>query len=110
MLASDWLAGASVENAYALLIGRESGSSEIVSVRTGTQCSPSLPDLLRSRRFMAQQINCIRNAEGEVVEGSPGDIRAYFYVMAFQREYDDANHELVWKVVDFQLGGGEPYY
>ncbi|KAK7240558.1 hypothetical protein SO694_00057034 [Aureococcus anophagefferens] len=26
------------------------------------------------------------------------------------REYDDANHELVWKVVDFQLGGGEPYY
>ena len=61
-------------------------------------------------QFMTQQINCIRNKEGDVVEGSPGDIRAYFYVMAFQREYDDANHELVWKVVDFQLGGGEPYY
>eukprot|EP00629_Pelagomonadales_sp_RCC1024_P011936 CAMPEP_0119279446 /NCGR_PEP_ID=MMETSP1329-20130426/20803_1 /TAXON_ID=114041 /ORGANISM="Genus nov. species nov., Strain RCC1024" /LENGTH=377 /DNA_ID=CAMNT_0007279989 /DNA_START=70 /DNA_END=1200 /DNA_ORIENTATION=+ len=41
-------------------------------------------------QFMTQQINCIRNREGEVVEGSPSDIRAYFYVMAFQRDYDDA--------------------
>ena len=78
---------------------------EIIAVQVEDNRSPIVVC-----QFMAQQINCIRNAEGEVVEGSPGDIRAYFYVMAFQREYDDANHELVWKVVDFQLGGGEPYY
>ena len=59
---------------------------------------------------MTQQVNCIRNREGDVVEGAPDDIRAYFYVMAFQRDYDAESHELVWKVVDFQLGGGEPYY
>ena len=78
---------------------------EIIAVQVEDNRSPIVVC-----QFMAQQINCIRNAEGEVVEGSPGDIRAYFYVMAFQREYDDAAHELVWKVVDFQLGGGEPYY
>jgi len=61
-------------------------------------------------QLMAQQINCIRNREGQVVEGSPNDIRAYFYVLAFQRHYEQETTSLAWKVIDFQLGGGETYY
>lgn len=78
---------------------------EIIAVQVEDRTAPILVC-----QFMTQQINCIRNREGDVVEGAPDDIRAYFYVMAFQRDYDDEAHELVWKVVDFQLGGGEPYY
>ena len=78
---------------------------EIIAVQVEDNRAPILVC-----QFMTQQINCIRNRENEVIEGAPDDIRAYFYVMAFQRDYDDANHELVWKVVDFQLGGGERYY
>lgn len=78
---------------------------EIIAVQVEEQRSPILVV-----QFMTQQVNCVRNREGDVVEGSPSDVRAYFYVMAFQREYDDQSHELAWRVVDFQLGGGEPYY
>ena len=78
---------------------------EIIAVQVDEQRSPILVV-----QFMTQQVNCVRNREGDVVEGYPSDIRAYFYVMAFQREYDDTSHELAWRVVDFQLGGGEPYY
>lgn len=59
---------------------------------------------------MTQQINCVRNREGEVVEGSPNDIRAYFYVFAFRRDYDPKTSTLAWKIIDLQLGGGETYY
>lgn len=59
---------------------------------------------------MTQQINCVRNREGDVVEGSPDDIRAYFYVFAFRRDYDPKSSTLAWKIIDLQLGGGEKYY
>mmetsp|Transcript_6545 Transcript_6545/g.19897 ORF Transcript_6545/g.19897 Transcript_6545/m.19897 type:complete len:367 (+) Transcript_6545:75-1175(+) len=59
---------------------------------------------------MTQQINCVRNREGDVVEGAPDDIRAFFYVFAFRRDYDPKTHTLAWKIIDLQLGGGETYY
>ncbi|KAJ8605429.1 hypothetical protein CTAYLR_003302 [Chrysophaeum taylorii] len=59
-------------------------------------------------QFMTQQINCIRNREGDVIEGAPDDIRAYFYVMAFQRHL--VQDHLTWKIIDFQIGGGDKYY
>lgn len=37
--------------------------------------------------FSLQQINCIRNRGGDVVEGAEDDIRAYYYLMAFVREF-----------------------
>ena len=61
-------------------------------------------------QFMTQQINCVRSRDGVVVEGSPDDIRAYFYAMAFQRHYDPNANALIWKIIDFQLGGGDAYY
>jgi len=60
--------------------------------------------------YMCQQINCVRKKEtGEIVEGSEDDIRAYSYVVAFQREYDEEKGELNWKVVDFMLNGAIAY-
>jgi import inner membrane translocase subunit TIM44 len=60
--------------------------------------------------FMCQQINCVRKKEGgEIVEGSEDDIRAYSYVAAFQREYDEEKGELNWKIVDFMLNGAIAY-
>lgn len=38
--------------------------------------------------FSAQQINCLRNKSGAVIEGSVDDIRAVYYVWAFVRELD----------------------
>jgi import inner membrane translocase subunit TIM44 len=60
--------------------------------------------------FMCQQINCVRKKEGgDIVEGSEDDIRAYSYVGAFQREYDEEKGELNWKIVDFMMNGAIAY-
>eukprot|EP00172_Hildenbrandia_rubra_P001638 Plantae.Rhodophyta-Hildenbrandia_rubra.ctg22095.p1 GENE.Plantae.Rhodophyta-Hildenbrandia_rubra.ctg22095~~Plantae.Rhodophyta-Hildenbrandia_rubra.ctg22095.p1 ORF type:complete len:412 (-),score=84.96 Plantae.Rhodophyta-Hildenbrandia_rubra.ctg22095:1587-2798(-) len=36
--------------------------------------------------FSTQQINCLRNTEGVVIEGAEDDIRAVYYIWAFIRE------------------------
>ena len=59
--------------------------------------------------FMCQQINCVRNSEGEVVEGAIDDIRGNSYIAAFQREFDDTTGTLKWRIVDFMLNGSQPY-
>ena len=65
--------------------------------------------------YMVQQINCIRNREGTVIEGAESEVRAKFYTLAFQQVYeeldgDENNAVLKWKVVDYQLAGDVPYY
>jgi len=60
--------------------------------------------------FMCQQIHCVKKKEtGEVVEGSEDDIRANSYVAAFQREYNEKERELQWKIVDFRFNGAIAY-
>jgi len=60
--------------------------------------------------YMCQQINCVRKKKtGEIVEGGEDDIKAYSYVVAFQREYDEEKGELNWKVVDFMVNGAIAY-
>ncbi|KAG6585138.1 Mitochondrial Protein Translocase (MPT) Family [Phytophthora cinnamomi] len=61
-------------------------------------------------RFQAQQINCIRNREGEVVEGSEDEVLAYYYIFAFQRDYDDEQETLRWRIVDLHMQRGGRYY
>jgi len=58
---------------------------------------------------MCQQINCVRDKEGEVVEGGVDDIVGNFYIAAFQREFDDELGTLKWRIVDFMLNGSQPY-
>jgi import inner membrane translocase subunit TIM44 len=60
--------------------------------------------------FMCQQINCTRKKDtGEITEGSEDDIKAYSYVVAMQREYDEEKGELNWKIMDFMLNGAIAY-
>mmetsp|Transcript_19976 Transcript_19976/g.28422 ORF Transcript_19976/g.28422 Transcript_19976/m.28422 type:complete len:436 (+) Transcript_19976:71-1378(+) len=59
--------------------------------------------------FMCQQINCVRNKDGEVVEGGEDEIRANSYVVALQREYNDEEGALNWKMIDFRFNGGIPW-
>lgn len=61
-------------------------------------------------RFQAQQINCIRNREGEVVEGSEDEVLAYYYIFAFQRDYDEEQEALRWRIVDLHMQRGGRYY
>ncbi|TDH68717.1 hypothetical protein CCR75_009176 [Bremia lactucae] len=61
-------------------------------------------------RFRAQQINCIHNREGDVVEGSEDEVLAYYYIFAFQRDYDEEQETLRWKIVDLHMQRGERYY
>lgn len=49
--------------------------------------------------FSLQQINCLRNQTGDIVEGAEDDIRAVYYLMAFVREFDDYEE-------DTPTGGG----
>lgn len=59
---------------------------------------------------MCQQINCVRKKDtGKVVEGSEDDIRANSYVAAFQREYNEEEKELNWKIIDFRFNGAIAY-
>lgn len=60
--------------------------------------------------YMVQQINCIRNRKGEIIEGSETEIRAKFYSMAFQQVYDEDEEVVNWKVVDYDFAGDIPYY
>lgn len=53
--------------------------------------------------YMAQQINCVRDEEGKVVQGKEDEIKANSYLVAFQREHGDGG--MVWKIVDFRFNG-----
>lgn len=37
-------------------------------------------------QFQTQQVNCVRDAKGRIVEGAEDDIRAVFYIMALQQQ------------------------
>lgn len=41
------------------------------------------------------------------MEGSEDDIRATYYMLAFEREFLEDESELRWKVVDMMVIGGE---
>eukprot|EP01032_Pedospumella_encystans_P021883 gene21883-24814_t len=60
--------------------------------------------------YMVQQINCIRNRKGEIIEGGETDIHAKFYSMAFQQNYDEDDGTVTWKIVDYQFAGDIPYF
>jgi len=55
--------------------------------------------------YMCQQINCVRNVKGKVVEGKEDDIKANSYLVAFQREMDEDDSNMTWKIVDFRFNG-----
>lgn len=55
--------------------------------------------------YMCQQINCVRDSKGKVVEGKEDEIKANSYLVAFQREMDEEDFNMTWKIVDFRFNG-----
>lgn len=60
--------------------------------------------------YMVQQINCIRNRAGEIIEGGESDVVAKIYTLAFKQVYNEDEGLSDWKVVDYDLSPGETYY
>lgn len=82
-------------------------NSEILAIESD-EVNKGSPIILL--HFMCQQINCVtKKKTGEIVEGSEDDIRANSYVCAFQREYNEEEAELNWKIVDFRFNGAIAY-
>lgn len=59
--------------------------------------------------YAVQLVNCIRNREGEIIEGRPDAIIMRFYSMAFQQVFDEDLGTVSWKIVDYQMGKDEPW-
>ncbi|GBG34360.1 Mitochondrial import inner membrane translocase subunit TIM44 [Hondaea fermentalgiana] len=56
-------------------------------------------------QFMVQQIDCLYNLKGEVVEGSDDRIVGVFYVMGLTLEYDEELAEVKWVIKEVGLMG-----
>ena len=59
---------------------------------------------------MVQQINCIRNKEGEIIEGGESQVIAKYYTLAYKQVYDDEAGVSDWKIVDYHMDGNDQYY
>ena len=60
-------------------------------------------------QFTAQQIHCVTDKHGKIVEGEEDAITNNFYVLAMQRDWDEEENELKWKIVEFMVLGSMPY-
>lgn len=60
--------------------------------------------------YSVQQINCIRDKNGEIKEGGENEVRMKFYSMAFQQSYEEAEGTVKWKVIEYLFVGDVPYY
>jgi import inner membrane translocase subunit TIM44 len=61
--------------------------------------------------FNCQQINCLRDAEGVVVEGAVDDIRQLFYAIAVQRNpkaNSSSELEFPWQIQEIAILGNQP--
>jgi len=60
--------------------------------------------------FNTQQINCLRDAEGNVVEGAVDDIRQLFYAIAVQRspKANSAKVDFPWQIQEIAILGNQP--
>ena len=53
--------------------------------------------------YDVQQIHCVRNTKGEILEGSETDVRKKMYSIVFQLTYNDEENVAEWKVADYAL-------
>jgi import inner membrane translocase subunit TIM44 len=60
--------------------------------------------------FNTQQINCLRDGEGNVVEGAVDDIRQLFYAIAVQRspKANTAEVDFPWQIQEIAILGNQP--
>jgi len=59
--------------------------------------------------FNTQQVNCLRDREGEIIEGAVDDIRTVFYAMAVTRHPElEKTLEYPWQVSELAIVGNQP--
>jgi import inner membrane translocase subunit TIM44 len=59
--------------------------------------------------FNTQQVNCLRDKSGEIIEGAVDDIRTVYYAMAVQRHPDlEKTLEYPWQVSELAIVGNQP--
>ncbi|OLP96546.1 putative mitochondrial import inner membrane translocase subunit tim-44 [Symbiodinium microadriaticum] len=62
--------------------------------------------------FNMQQVNCLRDAEGEIVEGAVDDIRTVCYAMAVTRnpKLEELDLEYPWQVSELAILWNQPCF
>lgn len=59
--------------------------------------------------FNTQQVNCLRDREGEIIEGAVDDIRTVYYAMAITRHPElEKTLEYPWQVSELAIVGNQP--
>lgn len=59
--------------------------------------------------FNTQQVNCLRDKSGEIIEGAVDDIRTVYYAMAVTRHPDlEKTLEFPWQVSELAIVGNQP--
>lgn len=48
-------------------------------------------------------VNCIRDREGNIVQGHPDEIKQMYYYMALQQEHNEELNIMRWKIAEMQL-------
>lgn len=59
--------------------------------------------------YMVQQINCVRNKAGEIIEGGETQVVAKVYSIAFRQVYMEDEGYVKWKLIDLYMSDGMPY-
>lgn len=57
--------------------------------------------------FQAQQIMCLRDKNGQVVEGDPNKVLRVTYVWALCRDTSELNPKAAWKLLDMSANSNE---
>jgi len=59
--------------------------------------------------FNTQQVNCLRDSAGEIIEGAVDDIRTVYYAMAVTRHPElEKTLEYPWQVTEMAIVGNQP--
>lgn len=59
--------------------------------------------------FNTQQVNCLRDREGDIIEGAIDDIRTVYYAMAVTRHPElEKTLEYPWQVTEMAIVGNQP--
>lgn len=56
-------------------------------------------------QFVVQQINCVRDRSGAVVEGAPDDIQSVYYVWAVEQQFDPETYTARWMLREMAVRG-----
>lgn len=59
--------------------------------------------------FQTQQIMCVRNAKGEVVEGDPEKVMRVNYVWVLCRDPEDLNPKSAWRLMELSANSSEQF-